>query len=353
MPFTIVRNNITNMSVDAIVNTANPYPVIGDGTDRAIHKAAGPELLEARKKIGAVAPGQAVITPAYNLDAEFVIHTVGPVWIDGNHDEAKILEGCYRNSLKLALLNRCESVAFPLISSGTYGFPKDLALQIATNTISKFVMLNDIMVYLVVFDKGSYSLSEKLFNDIESYIDENYVDEQFDAEYRNDMLFNKGLKSKILYGSSADLYKQEKRPDKIPLPAEYTVCGSVPFEDTDWDEILKDRDETFSEALLRIIAAKGMTNPQVYNKANIDKKHFAKIKNNKDYRPTKYTVLAFAIALKLNMDETKALMEKAGLALTKSNKFDLIVSYFIEHKRYDVFELNDVLFEYDLPLLGC
>ena len=353
MPFTIVRNNITNMMVDAIVNTANPYPVIGDGTDRAIHEAAGDKLLEARKKIGAIAPGQAAITLAYDLDARFVIHTVGPVWIDGNHDEKKTLEGCYRNSLKLAMLNKCESLAFPLISSGTYGFPKDLALQIATNTISKFVMHHDIMVYLVVFDKGSYSLSEKLFNDIESYIDENYVDEQFDIEYRNDIRFNKNLKSEILFSKSADLYERPKELDEMPSPMESVVCGTVSFEDTDWDDLFDDMDETFSESLLRIIAAKGMTNAQAYNKANIDKKHFAKIKNNKDYRPTKYTVLAFAIALKLSMDETKALMEKAGLALTKSNKFDLIVSYFIEHKKYDVFELNDVLFEYDLPLLGC
>ena len=353
MPFTIVRNNITNMHVDAIVNTANPYPVIGDGTDRAIHKAAGPELLAARKEIGAIAPGQAAITPAFKLDADFVIHTVGPVWIDGKHNEEQLLEGCYRNSLKLALMYKCKSIAFPLISTGTYNFPKGRALQIATKVISQFVLNFDMMVYLVVFDKSSYSLSEKLFDEVKCYIDENYVGKHFEIEYQNDVQRAKRLRREAEFRRSADFYKDDVEIDEAPMMMAKTVCSTVSFEDADFDKFNFALEKTFSETLLALIDKKGMTHAEAYNKANIDKKHFHKIKTNKNYKPTKYTVLAFAIALELSIQETKDLMETAGLALSKSNLFDVIVSFFIERKKYNVFELNDVLFEYDQPLLGC
>lgn len=344
MPFTIIRNNIINMSVDAIVNTANPLPIIGDGTDRAIHEKAGDELLEARKKTGVIAPGNAAITPAFNLDAKYVIHTVGPVWADGKHSEEKILENCYINSLRLALKNKCKSVAFPLISTGAYHFPKGLALHIATKIISNFVLNFDMMVYLVVFDKSSYSLSERLFKEVKSYIDNNYAGECMEKEYRHDVLYSKQLQDEIAANKNSDVY------DKA-LP--YTMADTVSFEGINWDEFANNLEKTFSETLLYLIDQKGMTHSEAYNKANIDKKHFHKIKSNKNYKPTKYTVLAFAIALELTLRETKDLMETAGLALSKSNLFDVIVSFFIENRRYDVFELNDVLFEYDLPLVGC
>ena len=337
MPFTIVRNNIINVTADAIVNTANPYPIIGDGTDRAIHEKAGPQLLEARKSIGAIAPGQAAITPAYNLDAKFVIHTVGPVWTDGTHNEEKLLEECYRNSLELALENKCKSVAFPLISTGTYRFPKGRALQIATSVISRFVLDHDMTVYLVVFDKTSFSLSEKLFNDVKSYIDNNYVGHFMEEEYRNDILYSDELHSEI--------------DDHFKVRASGSLLKSAAAAKAEWGEFRLEK--TFSEMLLQLIADKGLTHAQAYNRANIDRKLFNKIKKNKNYNPSKFTVLAFAIALELTLEETKELMETAGLALSKSNLFDVIVSFFIENSRYDVFELNDVLFEYDLPLLGC
>ena len=345
MPFLIVRNDITKMPVDAIVNAANNSLLGGGGVDGAIHRAAGPQLLAECRTLGGCATGDAKITKGYNLPAKYVIHTVGPVWDGGGNGEEKTLAACYRKSLELALEKGCETVAFPLISSGAYRFPKDRALQIATQTISDFVIHHDITVYLVVFDRNSYVLSEKLFRDIESYIDENYVD--------------LNLRSENLRGRSP-MFSSRKKASETPFPygdmeimEKMVIRSAIPFEDTDWDDLFTDMDETFSQTLLRLIEARGMTNAQAYKKANIDKKHFAKIKNNKDYHPTKYTVLAFAIALKLNMEETKALMEKAGLALTKSNRFDLIVSFFIENGRYDIFELNDVLFEYDLPLLGC
>lgn len=351
MPFTIVRNNITNMRVDAIVNTANPYPIIGDGTDRAIHEAAGPELLVARKEIGPIAPGQAAVTLAFNLNAKYVIHTVGPVWINGKHNEEEILEGCYRNSLKLALKNKCKSVAFPLISTGTYRFPKGRALQIATKVISQFVLNFDIMAYLVVFDKSSYSLSEKLFKEVEAYIDNNYVGERMEEEYSNDLIFSEEIREEILYTKSADFYKKAAI-EELPM-MHAAIMGSIDIDSTNWDDFEFKLEKTFSETLLYLIDKKGMTHAEAYNKANIDKKHFHKIKTNKNYKPTKYTVLAFAIALELTLQETKELMETAGLALSKSILFDVIVSCFIEKKHYDVFELNDVLFEYDQPLLGC
>ena len=351
MPFTIVRNNITNMRVDAIVNTANPYPIIGDGTDRAIHEAAGDELLAARREIGSIAPGQAAVTPAFNLNAKYVIHTVGPVWIDGKHNEEELLEGCYRNSLKLAQMNKCKSIAFPLISTGTYRFPKGRALQIATKVISQFVLNFDMMVYLVVFDKSSYSLSEKLFKEVESYIDNNYVGERMEEEYSNDLIFSEDIREEILFTKSTYLYEKASIAE-FPIMSD-AVCGSIEADYTNWDNFDFKLEKTFSETLLYLIDKKGMTHAEAYNKANIDKKHFHKIKTNKNYKPTKYTVLAFAIALELSLQETKDLMETAGLALSRSILFDVIVSCFIEKKHYDVFELNDVLFEYDQPLLGC
>lgn len=353
MPFTIVRNNITDMSVDAIVNTANPLPVIGDGTDSAVHKKDGPQLLEERKRIGNIAVGQAVITPAFNLDAKYVIHTTGPVWAGGNRNEETLLESCYTNSLALAKANGCKSVAFPLISTGAYGFPKGLGLQIATKAISQFVLTNDMMVYLVVFDKASYSLSEKLFNEIESYIDDNYVGRRIKEEYRNSMLRGRAVRSERPVLKNKPLYSRAETPFEDYEDDEMPVLSATAFADTDWNDMADNLGKTFSETLLELIEQKGMTHSQAYNKANIDKKHFHKIKNNRNYNPTKYTVLAFAIALELDITQTKALMETAGLALSKSNLFDVIVSFFIENRRYNVFELNDVLFEYDLPLLGC
>ena len=325
MPFSIVRNDITLMSVDAIVNSANPNAVIGGGVDWAIHKAAGASLLEARKKIGPIATGSARITPGYNLKAKYVIHTVGPVWQGGDKSEEQLLALAYTNSLKLAVENGCESVAFPLISSGIFGYPKAEALQVAINAISRFLVNHEIMVYLVVLDKNSFAASEKLLGQVESYISEKYVPGILKSSYSYDI------------------------PD---LAVESDVfCAPQPTESL--ESYLSKLDLSFSQRLLQIIDEKGLTDPEVYKKANIDRKLFNKIKNNPDYKPKKPTAIAFAIALELSLEETKDLISRAGFALTHSNKFDIIIEYFIINGIYDMFRINEILFAYDMPLIGA
>ncbi|MBF1135976.1 MAG: macro domain-containing protein [[Eubacterium] sulci] len=329
MPFEIVRNDIVNMKVDAIVNTANPRSIIGAGTDKAVHDKAGARLLLARKEIGNIAVGEAAITPAFDLDANYVIHTAGPIWKDGRSGEEELLASCFRNSLGIAKKKDCESIAFPLISTGSYGFPKPLALQIAVREISSFLMENEMQVYLVVFEKQSFELSEKLFKSVSSYIDENYVSEKINAEYKMS-----NLRSYELLFEASD------------TPRYGTICSNPNL-----DGMLENLDKGFSETLLDLIDRTGKKDSEIYKRANVDRKLFSKIRNNADYRPSKTTAIAFAIALELNMDETNDLLSKAGLALSQSSKFDVIVRYFIENKKYDIFELNSVLFEFDQPLI--
>lgn len=329
MPFEIVRNDIVNMKVDAIVNTANPRPIIGAGTDKAVHDKAGARLLLARKEIGDIAVGEAAITPAFDLDANYVIHTAGPIWRDGKSSEEALLASCFKNSLRLAKEKECESIAFPLISTGSYGFPKPLALQIAVREISSFLMENEMQVYLVVFEKQSFELSEKLFKSVSSYIDENYVSEKINAEYKMS-----NLRSYELLFEASD------------TPRYGTICNNPNL-----DGMLENLDKGFSETLLALIDRTGKKDSEIYKKANVDRKLFSKIRNNADYRPSKTTAIAFAIALELSMDETDDLLARAGIALSQSNKFDVIVRYFIENKKYDIFELNSVLFEFDQPLI--
>ena len=317
MPFEIVRNDIVNMKVDAIVNTANPRPIIGAGTDKAVHDKAGARLLLARKEIGNIAVGEAAITPAFDLDANYVIHTAGPIWKDGRSGEEKLLASCFRNSLGIAKKKSCESIAFPLISTGSYGFPKPLALQIAVREISSFLMENEMQVYLVVFEKQSFELSEKLFKSVSSYIDENYVSEKINAEYKMS-----NLRSYELLFEASD------------TPRYGTICSNPNL-----DGMLENLDKGFSETLLDLIDRTGKKDSEIYKRANVD------------YRPSKTTAIAFAIALELDLDETSDLLSRAGYALSQSSKFDVIVRYFIENKKYDIFEINSALFRFDQPLL--
>ena len=334
MPFEIVRNDITKMAVDAIVNTANPRPVVGAGTDAMVHSAAGPELLQARQRIGSITAGQAAVTPAYGLNAKFVIHTVGPVWQDGSHGEEQLLRSCYENSLKLAAQHRCRSIAFPLISTGNYGFPKDKALQIAISAFSAFLPENEMQIYLVVFDKASFQLSEKLFQSIASYIDENYVSSAKQAAYgaarerRRDMEFCESLTMR-----------------EMAMPTAAPKAASL-------QDMLKQEDAGFTETLLKLIDKTGKKDSEIYKKANLSKQHFSKIRNNPHYKPTKPTAIALALALELNLKETRDLIGRAGYALTNSSKFDLIIRYFIENRNYNVLEINMALYEFDQPLLG-
>ncbi|STO01732.1 O-acetyl-ADP-ribose deacetylase [[Eubacterium] infirmum] len=329
MPFEIVRNDIVNMKVDAIVNTANPRPIIGAGTDKGVHDKAGAKLLLARKEIGNIATGEAVATSAFNLDAKYVIHTVGPIWKDGKSSEEKLLASCFRNSLEIAKRNSCESIAFPLISTGSYGFPKPLALQIAVREINAFLMKNEMQIYLVVFEKQSFELSEKLFKSVSSYIDANYVSDKINFEYKTSMMRCLDYGEMLLNEPSQEFIAQ--------MP--------------NLDGLLNNLDKGFSETLLDLIDRTGKKDSEIYKKANVDRKLFSKIRNNVDYKPSKATAIAFAIALELNMDETNDLIARAGFTLSQSSKFDVIVKYFIENEKYDIFELNSTLFKFDQPLI--
>lgn len=344
MPFEIVRNDITNMRVDAVVNTANPNPVIGSGVDSEIHKKAGPELLAARRSIGCIEFGDAVITPAFGLDAEYIIHTVGPVWEDGSHEEEQILASCYRKSLALAKAYGCESVAFPLIATGNDRFPKPLALQIAVHEISTFLMENEMLVYLVVFDKEAFALSEKLFKSVSSYIDENYVQDKIQTAFASHRQLREPLRPLV-----REIYPAQVSDECVPMPYEISQL----IETDKLGDLLEHLDAGFSETLLQLIDRTGKKDSEIYKKANIDRKLFSKIRNNKDYKPSKATALAFAFALELDIYETKDFIGRAGFALSHSSKFDVIVEYFLVNKNYNVFELNEVLFAFDQPLIGA
>ena len=338
MPLEIVRNDITKMTVDAIVNAANESLLGGGGVDGAIHYAAGPKLLAECKTLGGCKTGKAKITGGYNLPAKYVIHTVGPIYEDGKHGEKALLESCYRESLALAKEHNCETVAFPLISSGVYGYPKDQALKVAIDVISDFLLENEMKVYIVIFDKAAYKISEKLFSDIAEYIDDNYVDEHTD--YRRERSRMNYPCQSVMIGSA--------QPEYLDL------CECKAMEpDDDLDEIIKRIDESFSQMLLRKIDEKGMTDAECYKKANIDRKLFSKIRSDVHYKPSKPTAIAFAISLELTLDETEDMLKKAGFALSHSNKFDIIIEYFISKGNYNIFEINEALFAFDQSLLGA
>ncbi len=341
MPLEIVRNDITKMKVDAIVNAANKSLLGGGGVDGAIHRAAGSGLLAECRTLGGCKTGKAKITDGYNLPAKYVIHTVGPIYNDGKHGEKALLESCYRESLALAKEHQCETVAFPLISSGAYRYPKDQALKVAIDVISDFLLENEMTVYIVIFDKAAYKISEKLFSDIAEYIDDNYVDEHTD--YSRERIRMNALLSMAL------CTRRKKSDDDF---LEMCDSGAMHAED-DLDAKLKQIDESFSQMLLRKIDEKGMTDAECYKKANIDRKLFSKIRSDIHYKPSKPTALAFAISLELSLPETEDMLRKAGFALSHSNKFDIIIEYFISKGNYNIFEINEALFAFDQSLLGA
>ena len=328
MPFYMIRGDITKLQVDAIVNAANNSLLGGGGVDGAIHRAAGPKLLEECRTLGGCETGQAKLTGGYNLPAKYVIHTVGPIWRGGNRGERELLVSCYRNSLELASKEGCKTVAFPLISAGVYGYPKDQAVQVAMETIQSFLLTHDVSVTLVLFDRDAATVSKSLFTDISSYIDAQFIKEHADQGpecVRREVAF----------------YRDAAKG----MPMSAGVPGSQ-------KEALSHIDESFSQMLLRKIDAAGLTDAQCYKKANIDRKLFSKIRNDPHYRPSKATALAFAIALELDLSETQELLRKAGFTLSHSQKLDIIVEYFILHGNYDIFQINQALFAFDQSLLG-
>ena len=325
MPLSIVRNDITTMKVDAIVNAANESLLGGGGVDGAIHRAAGPDLLKECRTLGGCKTGEAKLTRGYRLPAKFVIHTVGPIWHGGGHGEREKLVSAYRTSLALALEQGCETVAFPLISAGAYGYPKDQALKVAVDTIGDFLLAHDMTVYLVIFDRAAYTIGGKLFADIAAYIDDRYVDAHTDGR---------------------ETRRRQMAMASMPMAA---PVGAVP---PSLDEALGRMDESFSQMLLRKIDERGMTDAQCYKKANIDRKLFSKIRSDVHYRPSKPTAAAFAVALELSLEEARELLGRAGFAFSHASKFDIIVEYFIARQNYNVFEINEALFAFDQSLLG-
>ena len=335
MPFQIIRNDITKVKADIIVNTANPKPTFNGGVDSAIYEAAGKEkLLAERKKIGDIAPGEAAITPAFSLNAKYIIHTVGPTWKDGKHSELETLKSCYEKSLDLALQNNCESIAFPLISTGVYGFPKDKALKVATSVIQEFLFEHEMSITLVVFDRKAFELSGKVYSDVQEYISENYVDLSMRCE--------------------SMMRRSERRVDTLSAPEACPDESEMfDYSEESLDELLNSPAENFQEKLFSLIDNSGLDDVTVYKKANITKKVFSDIKTKKNYRPSKKTAVAFAIALELSLDETVDLLQRAGMALSPSSKFDLIVRYYISHGIYDMMEINLTLFKNQQECLGA
>ena len=396
MPFEIIRNDITKLKADAIVNAANTSLLAGSGVCGAIFAAAGADRLQkACNSLSPIKTGDAVITKGFDLPVKYIIHTAGPVYQDGNQNEEALLRSCYTNALDLAKNHKCESAAFPLISSGIYGYPKEAALSVATNAIKEWLMNNDMHVSLVVFDKTAFSLSKELLGEVKAFIDENYVDESHslfgrrdsnqlvvkeafaDVEVATDEIGRTAQHEQIQSFEQMPLSERIQSFEQMPLseqkasfeqkklfakkpqpkhtrlseqPTQFAQMATV--DSTSLNDVVGRLDEPFTTTLLRLIDASGKTDVEVYKRANLDRKLFSKIRTGKGYMPSKKTAVALAVALELSLSETRDLLERAGFALSHSVVFDVIIEYFITRKRYDIFEINNILFEYDQPLLG-
>ncbi len=352
MPFKIIRNDITKVKADAIVNTANPRPTYASGTDKAVYEAAGAdELLRERKKIGSIKRGEAAVTSGFALPAKYIIHTVGPSWTDGKHGEFETLSSCYQNSLRLAEDLGCKSIAFPLISTGVYGFPKDKALDTAISVISSFLKTSEMMVILVVFDRKAFELSGGLSEDVDAYIDENYVSKKQNSEYDD---FDHKVAGRL---EEEQCRRSERRgyPDTVyeSDEAEWILPeGSLKLGSASLDEVIDNPGKSFQERLFELIDESGLSDVEVYKKANITRQVFSSM-HKESYHPTKPTVIAMAMSLELDIDQTKDLLMRAGFALSPSNVTDLIVSFFINNKKYNMFELNEELFAHGQKSIGC
>lgn len=352
MPFKIVRNDITHVKADVIVNTANPKPIYASGTDLAVYQAAGAdELLAERKKVGCIERGDIAVTGAYALNAKYIIHTVGPVWVDGMHEEFETLESCYAKSLHKALELGCDSIAFPLISTGVYGVPKDKALQIAVSVFSRFLLENEMQIILVVFDKKSFQLSGQLVGEIDSFIDANYIRQKRRSEYSRRTSRRSKVESDIAYDS--EVYEECCRySEEEEIETELLMSVPMPDRAMALEEELENIGMSFHDKLFELIGKSGMDNKDVWKRANLDRKHFSKIQCDEKYHPKKKTVMALCIALELDLEQAKDLLARADWAFSPSSKIDLIVQKAIIDKQYDIYQLNLVLFQYTNEILG-
>lgn len=342
MSLHIVRNDIAKMHCDAIVNAANTELRRGGGVCGAIFAAADAEALE--RDCYALAPcptGSAVVTAGHGLVCRWIIHAVGPIWQDGNRGEEELLRSAYRSALRIVQEKGCESAAFPLISAGIYGFPMEAALRIATEELQAFPFERDVELYLVIYSRESVLVGKRRFADIQSYIDDQYVGLHEDRRraFKNRLRDSQPLEEK------RDL--QEARP-------KYSIQAPAPaFSGRQLRDLLSLREESFSDMVLRLIREKDMKEVEVYKSANLDRKLFSKLRSNADYQPSKNTALALAVGLRLNVDETRDLLGKAGFALSRSSKQDIIVEYFLREQIYDIMTINEALFDFDQHLLGA
>lgn len=349
MPFKIVRNDITKMRCDAIVNTANTKPIIGSGCDYAVYKAAGKRRLSEyrEKNIGEVPEGDVFLTPGFRLPAHYIIHAVSPLYIDGAHGEEEKLRNCYRKSLSLAWEQRCRSIAFPVISTGSFGYPKEEGIRIAADEIQAFLQNHEMLIYLVVFDAQSARYGKRFDKDLQAYIDENYVGAKHHEEYGiQTMALRRDLDDEAFSPYEDDLYEDDLYEEDSEEENAFTQLHESKLE-----ERMKHLTDSFSEYLLYLIEEKGMTNADVYKRALVDKKTFSKIKNHADYHPQKMTAMCLCMGAKLNLDETRDLLARAGYALSPCDKTDIIFSYFIENQIYDMIELDIQLEEHGLSCL--
>lgn len=379
MSFKIVRNDITKIKADAIVNTANPEPVYSAGTDSAIYNAAGAEkLLAERRKIGRIAEGDVAVTPAFDLDAKYIFHTVGPIWQGGDYGEKETVRKCYQNCLNKAAELELESIAFPLLATGTYGFPKPDALLIATSVFGSFLADHEMDITLVVFDSESFALSDKIFAGVDRFIDENYVEEKIEEEYGEAVMEDRmempsfdaceeesadfhserrsrkeRLRNERLRNERRGLFATGRNAMMVEPPAAMSISEACAAPKRSLDDVVKNIGETWQESLLRLITEKGYSDTEVYKRANVDRKLFSKIRSNKNYQPKKNTAVAFALALRLNLDETRDFLRRAGYAFSPSSIFDLIIEYSIDHGIYDLMLINGALFDHDQPQLGA
>lgn len=360
MPFKIVRNDITKMKVDAIVNTANAAPIYANGTDRAIYEAAGADkLLAARARIGVLREGEAAITPGFNLPAKYIIHTVSPLYVDGTQGEEEKLRACYEKSLQLALKYRCKSIAFPLIATGSFGYPKSEGMEIALSVIQAFLMKKDIMIYLVVFDKESVRLSGQIFDEIEEFIDENYVADRQKKEYAN--ICCSRLMDSDMKAEDFSIREFEAKPVEslvlMPTLSQYPEPKRKLFTQASkrsLEDLMSNVGETFQQRLFRLIDERGRDEVEVYKRACKDKKFFHKIRKNVNYQPTKHTVFAFGLSLELSLDELRDLLASAGFALSPSSRFDLIMQYVFEQEIYDIYKVDCILYDFgEEHYFGC